>query len=290
MGLFAALHICALLLLWPFWIANHHAPASIAYRHLSLDIKFFKGLPYFWLNHLGVASWGFSTDFFWGKNKTGYSIMTCNILCLTKAQSGLVSLAAYPISTVIPLDLSSESSIIPCVASIVHETSFARYSVIQHSASCHVSSWDHSVLACRGFSTNLFCEKKVDWIFILDMKYFTTDEGPVWACLSCNVSNIHCVCHWSEQWINTHLPVWHKSSWWRLLPLCETLPYLAAAACGASLQTWIPVDYWAAVFPTAVGCHWWRRKGLIRVAWHVSVQAVRSSCHRFQSAPGLTRV
>ena len=48
--------------------------------------------------------------------------MTCNILCLTKGQSGFVSLAAYPISTVIPLDLSSESSIIPCIASIVHET------------------------------------------------------------------------------------------------------------------------------------------------------------------------
>lgn len=63
--------------------------------------------------------------------------MTCNMLCLTKGQSGFVSLAAYPISTVIPLDLSSESSMISYIASIVRDTRFARHSVIQYSASCH---------------------------------------------------------------------------------------------------------------------------------------------------------
>ena len=97
------------------------------------------------------------------------------MLSLTKGQSGFVSHAAYPISTVIPLDLSSESSMISCTSSIVHETCFARYSVIQYSVSCHVFSRDHSVLACRGVSTNPFCEKKIGWIFILDMKCFAAD-------------------------------------------------------------------------------------------------------------------
>ena len=49
---------------------------------------------------------GFQPTFFEGKKLIAYLIMTCKMLCLIKGQSGSVSLAAYPISTVVPLDLS----------------------------------------------------------------------------------------------------------------------------------------------------------------------------------------
>ena len=67
-------------------------------------------LPYFWFDHLAVASWGFSPTFFYGRKLITYSIMTCKMSCLNKDQSGFVSPAEYPISTLVPLDLGSASS------------------------------------------------------------------------------------------------------------------------------------------------------------------------------------
>ncbi len=65
--------------------------------------------------------------------------------------------------------------------------------------------------------------------------------------------------------------------------LFEKLYHVLLRLSVVSLQTSIPVDQWAAVFSTVVSCHWWRRKGVIRVAWQIFV-------HRFESGPGHTRV
>ena len=91
--------------------------------------------------------------------------MKCKMLCLIKGQSGFVSLAEYPISTAVPLDLSSASSCI-CQHCI-----FARYSIIEYSASSHDFTRDNSVVACWGFPINLFLERKYIeyWILIWNL-------------------------------------------------------------------------------------------------------------------------
>ena len=60
--------------------------------------------------------------------------MTCKMLCLIKGQSGFVSLAAYPISAVVPLDLSSTLVHHHAPASIVCEKHLARLFNVQQVA------------------------------------------------------------------------------------------------------------------------------------------------------------
>ena len=100
--------------------------------------------------------------------------MTCNILWLTKGQSGFVFLAAYPISTVIPLDLSSESSMISLPALYMRHglPDIQLFDIPQV-----VTFLVETILSLhvKGFQPTFYCEKKIGWIFILHIKYFAAD-------------------------------------------------------------------------------------------------------------------
>ena len=185
-------------------------------RHLLLDIQLFIGLPDFWLNYLAVASWGFSTIFFGEKKKSNIQLWHVGCCALSRASLASFLLRNIQYPQWFPLIWAVHH---PVSASIVCESNFARYSIIEYSASSHDFTWDNSVVACWGFPINLFFGKKIYRILNFNMKYSAADSGPVWLGFSCGISIIHHVYHWCEQWINMHLPVWYESSWWRLLPL-----------------------------------------------------------------------
>ncbi len=199
--------------------------------------------------------------------------MTCKMLCLIKGQSGSVSLAAYPISTVVPLDLSSASS---CTCQHCMWITFCQ--ILNHSifSRLHVRVFDLPFFWKENrLDIHLWYELFCGWsranmaLFILQRIQY-----PLCLPLLCAVNQHALAC----------------VAWKLLMASSASLRKSTMCCCGclcASLQTWIPVDNWAAVFPTVVSCHWWRRKGLIRVAWQTFVQA---SCHRFESGPGVTRV
>ncbi len=93
--------------------------------------------------------------------------MTCNMFCLTNSQSGSVSVAAYPISTVSSLDLSSESS---CNCQHCMWNIFCQ--IFNCSIFSRLSCFYLRPFCCcmlRVFN-QAFCEKKIYWIFLFNMR------------------------------------------------------------------------------------------------------------------------
>ena len=115
------------------------------------------------------------------------------MLCLIKGQSGFVSLAEYPISTLVPLDLSSASSSVS--ASIVFLPDIQLLNIQQVLT---ILLETILLLHVEVFQSTFF-GKKIYRILNFNMKYSAADSGPVWLGFSCGISIIHRVCHPCEQ-------------------------------------------------------------------------------------------
>ena len=182
------------------------------------------------------------------KKPEKYSIITCNILCLIKGRSGFVSLAAYPISTVIPLDLSSESS---CTCRHCTWVTFPRNSGIQYPATCTFLVETILSLHVEDFQPTFFVKKKYLWIFLLDMHILPLIQGQygLVSLATYPISPLY-VMDLSSEPTCTYLYGMKAPD--GVSYFFEKLYHVLLRLSVVSLQTSIPVDQWAAVFPTVV--------------------------------------
>ncbi len=177
-----------------------------------------------------------------------------------------MSLAAYPISTVIPLDLSSESS---CTCRHCTWVTFPRNSVIQYPATCTFLVETILSLHVEDFQPNFFVKRKYIgysfWIWTI-LPLIQGQYGLV-SLATYPISTVSVIDMSSE------------SSCTRLCSmkapdgvscLFEKLYHVLVRLSVGHLfkQQFQSINERC---PTVVSCHWWRKKGLIRVAWQIFV-------------------